>query len=282
MTSPIKGLSALAAYQSIDEMNQASPEERMGGAANPLHATGAPTPYGRGSRIGTPIGPNGPENQIIGEFESWALTPAGTEYDDPQFDHTPSRRAGPTPRGIMSGPIDAISPSSIADQLQQSAVLHGIDTNAAAHAQRNLDATNDDWFTIEQVNPGHTDLQPVSDQAKSSGFAWGTRDVRQSFARQNEFGFDSAHQFRRYAQSPIPGNYMYLKPGGRPMVKGLPGPARPPIGVDSPFAGDDLGQAFSINGALLQNVPTEYTAPPQPTLSASIVSDDHDALVEWY
>jgi hypothetical protein len=66
------------------------------------------------------------------------------------------------------------------------------------------------------------------------------------------------------------------------MVKGLPGPARPPIGIDSPFAGDDLGQAFGINGALLQNVPSEYVPPPQPTLSASVVSDVNDSEVEWY
>ena len=282
MTSPITGLSALARYQSVDELNQATPEERMGGIADPLHATGAPTPYGRGSRIGTPIGPVGPENQLIGEFESWALTPAGNEYDDPQFDHTPSRRAGPIPRGIMSGPIDAVSPGSIADQLQQSAVLHGINTNAAAHAQRNLEAENDAWYVMEQVNPGNSDLQPISNQAKSAGFGWGTRDRTQSFARQNEFGFDSAHVHRRYAQSSIPGNYMYLRPGGRPMVKSLPGPARPPIGVDSPFAGDDLGQAFSINGAILQNVPSEYVPPPQPNLSASVVSDSNESVVEWY
>jgi hypothetical protein len=132
------------------------------------------------------------------------------------------------------------------------------------------------------VNAGNTDLQPISDQAKSAGFGWGTRDRTQSFARQNEYGFDSSHQHRRWAMSPIPGNFMYLKPGGRPMVKGLPGPARPAIGADSPFAGDDLGQAFGINGAMLQNVPSEYVPPPQPTLSASIVADDNESVVEWY
>ena len=282
MTSPITGLSALAGYQSVDEWNQATPTDRMGGPANPLHATGAPNPYGRGSRIGTPIGPAGPESNIVGEFESWALTPAGNEYDDPQFDHTPSRRAGPAPRGVMSGPIDAVSPTSIAYQLQQSYMLHGINTNAAAHTQRNIDAENDAWYTMEQVNSGHTDLQPSSRQSMSSGFMWGTRDRVQSFAQQNEFGFDSAHVHRRYAQSPIPGNFMWMKPGGRPMVKGLPGPARPAIGPDSPFTGDDLGASFSINGAMLQNVPTEYTPPPQPTLAASVNSEQFDSVVEWY
>lgn len=282
MTQPITGLTALASYQSIDEMNQATPEDRMGGIADPMHADAIPPSFGRGSRIGTPIGPNGPENQIISDFDSWALMPAGNEYDDPQFDHTPTRRAGPIPRGVMSGTIDALSPESIADQLAQSAMLHGINTNAAAHSQRDLDAQNDAWFTVEQVNPGNSDLQAIGNQAKSAGFGWGTRDRTQSFAPQNQYGFDSAHMHRRYAQSPIPGNYMYLKPGGRPMVKGLPGPARPAIGPDSPFTGDNLGQAFSIDGALLQNVPSEYVPPPQPSLSASVVSADNNSVVEWY
>lgn len=282
MTSPITGLTALAGYQSVVEWNQATPSQRMGNPANPLHATGPPTPYGRGSRIGTPITPTGPEPYIVSEFEEWALTPAGSEWDDPQFDHTPSRRAGPIPRGILSGPIDAVSPDSIANQLQQSYVLHGIRTNAAAHAQYNLDARQDDWYVMEQVNSGSTDLQSIGRQAMSAGFGWGTRDRTQSFARQNEFGFDSAHVHRRYAQSPIPGNYMWMRPGGRPMVKGLPGPARPPIGPNSPFAGDDLGQSFNIDGAILQNVPSEYVPPAQPNLAAAVVSDSFDSVVEWY
>jgi len=135
---------------------------------------------------------------------------------------------------------------------------------------------------MEQVNAANSDLQQIGRQAMSAGFGWGTRDRTQSFARQNEFGFDSAHVHRRYAQSPIPGNYMWMRPGGRPMVKGLPGPARPPIGPDSPFAGDDLGQSFNINGAILQNVPSEYVPPAQPNLAAAVVSDSFDSVVEWY
>jgi hypothetical protein len=120
-------------------------------------------------------------------------------------------------------------------------------------------------------------------QAISSGFMWGTRDRTQSMARQNEYGFDSAHMFRRWAVGAIPGNHMWMRPGGRPLVKSLPGPARPAVGVDSPFHGDDLGASFSIDGAMLQNVPTEYLPPPAVKLAPPLEWDESTGpVVEWY
>lgn len=284
MTQPLTGLSAIANLQTVvNDESQATPEDRMGGVADPAHGTYLVEPtIPRGSRMGTPVGPVGPENQLLSEFDSWSLTPAGNEWQDPYFDHTPSKRAGPWPKGIASGPIDS-GPNAIAAQAEQSREIHAINTNAGAHAERNLDALNDEWLTVEQTNSGHTDLQPTGRQSMGNGYQWGTRDRTQSFARQNEYGFDSAHQHRRFASAGgIPGNYMYLQPGGRPLVKTLAGPGRPPIGVDSPFTGDDLGASFSIDGAMLQNVPSEYVAPPQPNLSASVVSDTNDSVVEWY
>lgn len=283
MTQPLTGLTGIAQLQTlVEDPSDATPEVRSGGVADPRHGqalTDQTIP--RGSRMGTPIGPVGPENQLLGEFDSFVLTPAGNEYQDPYFDHTPSRRAGPWPKGILSGPLD-FSPTRTAEQLQQSEIIHGIDTNADAHSTYMVDATNDNWDVIEQTNSGHTDVQANTRQSMSSGFTFGSRDRVQSFARQNEYGFDSAHQHRRFALPHIPGNYMWLQPGGRPMVKNLAGPARPAIGTDSPFTGDDLGQSFNIDGAMLQNVPSEYVPPPQPTLSASVVSDANDSVVEWY
>jgi hypothetical protein len=284
MTQPVNGLSAIAGYQVIvDQYDQATPEERSGSPANPAHAQPSPeTSIPRGSRIGPAITPIGPENQLLSPFDEWSLTPAGNEYDDPYFDHTPSRRAGPHPRGILSGPLDASSPNSIANQTEQSAILHGIKTNAPAHSNKTIDARNDEWETVEQVNSGNSDLVPLPRQSMSSGYGFGTRDRTQSFALQNEYGYDSYHQHRRYAVGSIPGNSLWMVPQGRVMVKHPAGPARPPIGVDSPFTGQDLGAAFGVDGALLQNVPTEYSAPPQPSLAPSIASDVNDSVVEWY
>lgn len=285
MTRPITGLSGLAGYQVlIDADNQATPEERMGGVADPSHAKYLAEDYiRRGAQIGEPRGPYGPDNQMLGD-ESWFWESGGSPEEDPIYDHTPSNRAGPWPKGILSGPVGGVGPDDTGPKLAQLASLHGINTNAGARSLTGGTAPlNDQWDTVDQLNPGETLTEkPGSKQAMASGYGWGTTDRTASMATQNEYGFDSAHQWRRYATGSIPGNYMWMKPGGRPMVKSLAGPARPAIGVDSPFAGQDLGQSFSINGAVLQNLPSEYVPPPQPALSKADVSSASDAVVEWY
>jgi hypothetical protein len=281
----LTGLSGLAGYQVIvDENNQATPEERMGGVVDPAHADYLAQPnIPRGSRMGEPHGPYGPDNQLLSD-ETWFLEAGGTADQDPLFDHTPNTHAGPWPKGVASGPnLGDVGPDAMAQRRAQSHALHSMGTNADAQSNHTRGfALNDDWDTVDQINPGNSDLASLPNQSKSSGFGWGTRDRTQSFARQNEFGFDSSHQHRRFATGSIPGNYMWMQPGGRPMAKSLPGPARPPIGVDSPFAGQDLGQSFSIDGSILQNVPTEYVAPPQPRLAQNPSVDSNDSYVEWY
>jgi hypothetical protein len=284
MSRPLTGLSGLAGYQvMIDEDSQATPEERMGGVADPSHAKYLAEDYiRRGAQIGEPIGPYGPDNQLLGD-ESWFWESGGDPREDPLFDYTPSNRAGPWPKGILSGPVGGVGPDDTGPKLAQLAGLHGLDTNADRRTQTaHTEALNDDWQVIEQINPGNSDLAKLPRQSMSSGYGWGTRDVTQSMAAQNEYGFDSTHLHRRWAAGSIPGNNMWLRPGGRPLVKSLAGPARPAIGVDSPFAGQDLGVAFDVNGAILQNVPSEYVAPPTPNLGAAPISSENDSYVEWY
>jgi hypothetical protein len=280
------GLSAIAGYQvQIDSESQATAEERLGNTADPRHGERGEQakPYPWESKAGQAgeHGPYGPENQMLGD-EWWFYQPAGDESEDPSMDHTPLRRAAPYPKGVNSGPIPGATPDDIADQLTQSYAIHGHNNNAGYKALHNPEAQNDEWVSLEEVNSGSSDLQALPRQAMSSGFMWGTRSREHSMARQNEFGFDSKHMKRRYAVGPIPGNTMWMLPGGRPMAKSLPGPARPAIGVDSPFAGQDLGQAFGANGATLQNVPTEYATPPQVNLASSTQDYVNDSVVEWY
>jgi hypothetical protein len=279
------GLSALAGYQvQIDTENEATPEERYGNAADPRHGskTGKTQQYPWEANAGQAgqHGPYGPENQLLGD-EFWFFQDAGTPDQDPFFDHTPSRRAGPWPKGVLSGPMLSDEPDDVAFGRVLSAEAHAVRTNAGARAMTQLAPLQDDWNAVDNVNPGHTELQPLPKQAMTTGYGFGTTDRTQSMARQNEYGFDSSHQFRRYAEGSIPGNTMWMRPGGRPMVKSLPGPARPAIGPSSPFAGDDLGTAFGIGGAILQNVPSEYTPPSQPNLAAPVSFDD-PGPVEWY
>lgn len=283
MTRPITGLSGLAGYDVlIDEDSQATPEERLGGVADPRHAEFSPEEQiRRGSRIGEPRGPYGPDNQMLGD-EVWFFQDGGHPSEDPNYDYTPATRAAPWPKGIASGPIGRVDPDVIGPRRELSNELHGVDTNADRKRTRDLDAQNDTWETIDQLNPGHTEQAELPKQMKSAGFGWGTTDRVQSMERQNEYGFDSAHQHRRWATGSIPGNTMWMRPGGRPLVKNLPGPAKLPVGTDSPFAGDDTGANFGIGGAILQSVPSEYVAPPQPQLAAPIISDVNDSVVEFY
>lgn len=286
MTSPLTGLSALAGYQvQIDADSQATPEERMGGTADPAHGQYLAEPsIPRGSRIGPPHGPFGPENQLLSD-EFWFMEGGGQPDQDPDFDYTPNTHAGPWPKGILSGANTGdVGPDATASRLAQSYALHSLDKNAKARLQTDRAfALNDEWQTVEQLNPGSDTLQEVPKQAKSGLAGWGTTDRRQSMERQNEFGFDSAHQHRRFAVGSIPGNTMWMRPGGRPLVKSFAGPARPPIGENSPFTGQDLGQTFGIDGAVLQNVPTEYVPPAQPNLAVPVTyPGDNDSYVEWY
>ena len=99
--------------------------------------------------------------------------------------------------------------------------------------------------------------------------------ISNTYAKRNQYGFDSAHMRRRYAMSSIPGNFMWMRPKGRPMHRNLPGPARPPIGIDSPFTGDDLGVTFGYDtGAILMDQPQEYVPPPSPNVASQTPTYD--------
>jgi hypothetical protein len=289
MPQGLTGLSGLATVQILEnEQSQATPEQRSGDPADPRHQYRGQQarPYPWESRMvqAGGHGPYGLDNQLLSSpFEEWALTPAGDESQDPTMDRTPSRRAAPWPKGIASGPVPSDGPDDIANQLAQSYEIHG--TNMNASAKMILDsqgwAVQDDWREYGDERQGNTLQKPLPKQAVSSGFMWGTRDRVQSMARQNEHGFDAAHVHRRYAQGSIPGNNYWMRPGGRLLYKTLAGPARPPIGPDSPFEGQDLGASFDPYGALLMAQPTEYVAPPQVSLAPPVATPS-GAVVEWY
>lgn len=290
MPQGLTGLTGLATVQVLeDEYSQATPEQRMGGPADPAHQfrgeVAKPYPWmSKATQAATEHGPYGPQNQLLSPFEEWFLTPAGDETQDPTMDRTPSRRAAPWPKGIASGPVPGEGPDDIGNQLEQSYAIHA--TNKNASAKMVLTSVGwvqqDDWRIVDDVRPGTTLQQPLPKQAVSSGFMWGTRDRVQSMAAQNAHGYDSAHLQRRYAQGSIPGNNMWMRPGGRLLYKTLAGPARPPIGVDSPFEGQDLGFSFDPYGALLMTQPSEYVAPPQVALAPPVVGTPSGAVVEWY
>lgn len=274
----LDGLNGLAGINAIEEDQPfATPEDRMGGPADPFHGQwgeqAAPYPWESSLGMGGSHGPYGPENQLLGD-ELWFIESAGDARTDPEFDYNMpnvTHSHGAPHHTTYAGAIPDMA-DAIQHQLEESASMHASDLNTSrnmSHYQEG-EALQDHWEEIWNVTPGNTGLVPIPHQIAGSIAGWGNTDRTQSMARQNTDGYDSAHFHRRIARGSIPGNYMWMRPGGRMMYKNLPGPARPAIGSNSPFEGDDLGQAFGIQGAVLQETPTQYEPPPSPNMAGPI------------
>jgi hypothetical protein len=267
----LQGLSALAGFQQLEEDTpEATPEQRMGGSADPYHGhTGEQaTPYSYESQAvpGSGSAWSPPEDGFV-DLDSYApFLPAGVLTDDPTSERTPWTHAAPWPADPIGD--GSVGPDNTVRQVMQNAAIHAIDVGGKRNQQIfTMDPLQDTWKEIWFVDPGSSDLDTTLSGQMKSGLAPGGRGStgrQQTFAHQNSYGFDSKHMHRRYATGSIPGNYMWMKPGGRPLVKSMAGPARPPIGEGSQFTGDDLGQAFGIDGAVLQSPPVQYVGPPTP------------------
>jgi hypothetical protein len=281
----VSGLNGISGLQSLDvDTPEANPEEIQGNAADPRHGNRGEQskPYSWESQQtpGGKHGPYGPPAEgFLDEDGCYFTLPAGIIHDDPTAETAPWTHAAPFPKnaaGDMS-----VSPDNVSRQRRFSMWAHSRRTGG----QRNVYiptmlAQQDQWAEIWENEPGEVMLTDVNPQMKA-GLAPGGRgstDRTQSFARQNRFGFDGWHMHRRYATGSVPGNYMWMRGKGRPLHKSLAGPARPPIGPDSPFAGQDLGGAFSYDtGAILQDTPTQYVAPPEPYVAPPVQYADESA-----
>lgn len=275
--SGLTGLSALAPLQKVQIANsEATPEERYGGPVNPYHSNvgemARPYPWQSSLDPSGSHGPYGLENQLLGD-EFWFIEPGGIPQDDPAFDMempNVTKSHGAPHNVTLSGAVPS-QYDAICNQLPQSAAMHGAGTNASTQMATWDEPLQDHWYEIWNVTPGHTDIPMAPGAIGNNAFGFGVNDrPMNAYAKKNQFGYEDAHMHRRFAMSSIPGNYMWMRPGGRPLVKSLAGPARPATGADSPFFGDDLGTAFDYHGAILSTQPTEYVPPPQPYLAPSI------------
>jgi hypothetical protein len=238
------------------------------------------------------VGPVGVENEILGFDYAEDVDPAGTLQQDPTGDLTPasagkvgSSHATPWPKGV---PMD-VQPDSAAARRIESAGIHASDTGADRKLSYDtgLDARQDNWLEYASVDPGATLQVPLARatraQVGTAVAGFGSNDRAQSLREQNQYGYDSAHLHRRVAESSIPGNYMYLEPGDRPLHKSTAGyPNRFPTGPYSPFTGDDTGASFGQYGAVLDDLPGEYQAPPEPALSAPLYSASDGPDEVWW
>jgi hypothetical protein len=281
MATPLAGLQPL--LRSVDTRPELTAEQQQGGPADPRHgqglATGLPTQYPWEVLAGVAQhGPYGNEAQLVGAADGW-IPPAGNASQDPGFDATPRTHAAPWPKGVEQ----SVDPDAVARQLEQSASIHASNMGGSEKMATRISAQQDQWTDFYEVDSGTSLQDPaVPGQLKGAAGGYGTTDRVSSFARQNEYGFDSAHKHRRYATGSVPGNYMWLRPGGRPMIKSQAGPAQPAVGDDSPFTGQDLGRGYGVQGAVLQNVATEYVAPPEPYLAPTQGPTPDPGPVSWW
>jgi hypothetical protein len=289
MPGPVQ-LHGLQGY--VDNAPEADPMEVHGGTVNEAHARGFwedPEPYPWESGIDGLTPDAMPLDVFTGSVgHIYAGTPAGYPAEDPGHDYTPYHtHAAPWPKGLDGIRKGNQQPQGTAEYQQESADIHASDTNASVHRQYMTEAVQDDWEAFYTVTPGESMLDTNIGSQGKSGFApggWASHSRAQSFARQNEFGFDSAHKHRRFAKGSIPGNYMWMRPGGRAMIKSIPGPARPAVGETSPFSGQDVSWGYAASsqvGGVLTNAPTEYNQPPQPYIAPTLQGEDVPEIDAW-
>ena len=283
MPNQLSGLSGLGGIGAISEDSEtafATPEQRYGGTADPFHGHRGETavPYSWESQAvpGASHGPYGPENQTIGD-EFWFLDPAGDPSQDPDFDYnTPSltRSHASVHNVTISGPVpsqyDAINTQlgQMGNKASNLGTSHSMTRNSLGYAE------NDSWQEIWEVDEGNSDAPQNVKQFSHSAFGIGVNDTVMNVSRKhNEYGYGAKHMHRRYATGSIPGNYMWMRPQGRPLFKRIAGTAKLPLGPGSQFTGvdepgnaKDIGFPFDPYGAVLQNTPTQYVPPPMPNI----------------
>lgn len=272
----VSALNALSGYNAITDPSPfATPEERMGGVANPYHShlgeQAIPYSYNSQAVPGARPGPRGLENQLLAD-ELWFLESAGNPYEDPDFDyHMPSltRSHGSVKNVTLSGPLPSQDTAIDLQTRQMGNKSSDLRTSRQMQRDQLGDAQQDNWLELWEINPGHTDVPDTTKQIAFQANGFGVNDApSNAYHKTNTYGLDSKHMHRRYAWNTIPGNYMWLRPGGRPLFKSIPGTAKPPIGAGSQFEGQDLGFAFSYDtGATLMDTPVEYIPPPSPNIA---------------
>lgn len=275
--TPVTGLPRFIAHI----QPEAPPEKVHGGPADPLHGhfgeQAQPYPW---EEFAGPHGPYGPaENELLSDLPESQTFAAGTVGQDPTGDLTPYHtHAGPNIRGME---MDR-GPEGNARVLQMSALAHGVKTGASRKAFASSNPLEDHWTGFYNPVEGETILNPGNGQVGFQANGFGVNDrTSNPFRKINPFGLNTAHRMRRYATGSIPGNYMWMRPGGRPMVKTVAGPARPATG-EGPFYGQDMTRDYGVQGAILMDPATEYQAPPQPYVTPTTQGIESAPAIELW
>jgi hypothetical protein len=260
-----------------DPSKEADPHERHGGPADPYHGQfgerAKPYPWEEIPNAHYQINP------VPGMVEDdynpdWGL-PAGLLGQDPTGDQTPAYNAAPFPReGPGSKAADQLDVAGRREgstrQLIESASIHASRTGAGLKRLflPQMLAKQDQWDGFFNPVTGEDQVPKIPGHIGTVAFGYNVNDhVSNSYAKINNYGFNTSHRHRRVARGPIPGNFLWLKARGRPLVRSFTGNYN--FQTSGPFQGDNPGASFTIDGAVLQNTPTNYTPPPQVTLANS-------------
>lgn len=255
---------------------EATAAERQGDVADPRHADVGEDDSWYPWEVfpGETHGPYGTENGLLGDDINDGIANAGSLAQDPTADMQPVTHAAPWPKGVPT----SVLPDEVQARRLESADIHASNQGGSREMlyEPTLNAVQDDWVEMRDTTPGMTfpAMVAIPPQVQTGSAGWGSCDVVQSMARQNGYGFDSAHMHRRYAAGPVPGNFLWLAGAGRPLVKSVPGTAKLPVGGDSPFAGQIPGVAFNPQGSVLGVLPATYSPSPDPALAPAFTASD--------
>lgn len=266
----LTGLQPLIPAEGVVQNPEGDPAVIQGGSADPRHAD--PTlsnvfPWYNYPTPGTGNAPYGIWNQIIGDDDSVDRVASGMPTDDPRADLTPIRHAAPWPTTGVRDSTVWRDPEALVEQGAQSADIHASNMGASREIQYENPLPHYRTMVTEFEGPGTTLLAPVGDQLKSSPPATvgPNTDRIGSFAHQNQYGFDGAHDRDRRLTPGVPGNFMWLRPHSRPMIIEPHGATNDFSGPDSPFTGQDRRKSRRTLGAALKQQATVYTPPLEAT-----------------
>lgn len=284
----IPGINGITGYV-IGPTHEASPHEMQGGIVDPKHAhpgeQAKPYPWEV-----IPMGPYpgmvNPVDGMIDAESTWGLR-AGMVGQDHTADQTPAYHAAPFPiDGPRSHSPDQLTMAGRHEgstrQLLQSMRIHGLRTGAGLKRlfMPQMLSKQDKWDAFYNPEMGADLVPKVPGHIGSVAFGFNVNDhVSNPYAKVNAYNFNTAHRHRRYAAGPIPGNFLWLKARGRPLVRSFTNVYHFP--TSGAFAGDDPGATFGIDGAILQNTPTQYSSPPQVNLAPSSQTGQVPEISFW-
>jgi hypothetical protein len=272
----VPGVNGITGF--VNSNPEAPPFEQQGGPADPLHGNlgeqASPYPW-QNVPMGPYPGSIDPLPGIVGDYPDTIA--AGQLADDPTADQTPAYNAAPYPNeGPSSANAEQLDVRGRAEgstrQLLQSAWVHAHNTGASLKKlfYFTYGSKQDQWNDFYNEVPGNDIVPDVPGSVSYQSNGFGVNDhVSNAFHKANAYGFNTSHRHRRYAAGSIPGNTMWMKPGGRPMVRSFTNLHNFP--TSGAFAGDDPGATFGYQGAILEDIPGEYVAPPQPSLASAAV-----------